>query len=231
MYVAGDGAQRYGQGSGIWKTTDWLDANPLWVPVVLPSVSQDVFIHCLAMAPTDHNTLYAGTAGPNGGILKTTDGGAHWQLLGGSIFASSGFGAIVVSPLDANVIFVADYNQPNSTVPVPGPGGLWESVDGGTSFTNITPSSIVNNAPRHTAFFSDLAMSPLAPSVLWAGVTGSGDSTIDGVYRIQRGLVPGQETWLRQQGIKAPTGQYVQLAIAPSEANRLVAAANINAAS
>jgi photosystem II stability/assembly factor-like uncharacterized protein len=231
MYVAGDGAQGYGEGSGIWKTTDWLDPNPLWVPVVPPSLSQDIFIHCLAMAPTDHNTLYAATAGPNGGILKTTDGGAHWKLLGSSIFANSGFGAIVVSPLDANVIFVAAYNQLNSTVPVPGPGGLWESVDGGASFTNVTPSFIIDNAPRQTAFFSDLAISPLTPSVLWAGVTGSGYSAIDGVYRVELGLAPGQETWLRQDGIKAPTGQYVQLAIAPSDADQIVAAVYLAAAS
>src|SRR5262249_10899280 len=119
MYVAGDSGGDYGDGSGIWKTTDWLDPNPTWVPVVSPRVAQDVAIHGLAMTPTDQNTLYAASTGPEGGILKTTDGGAHWQLVGSPLFAQSAFGAIAVSPLDPNVVFVGVYSQTHAGVPVP----------------------------------------------------------------------------------------------------------------
>jgi hypothetical protein len=114
MYIAGDGASGYGMGSGIWKTTNWLDPDPTWVPVVPPELTQDVFIHGLAMAPSDPNILYAASAGPEGGILKTNNGGANWQLLGGSLFAQSSFGAIAVSPVDPDVIFVGVYRSARS---------------------------------------------------------------------------------------------------------------------
>lgn len=230
MYVAGDGAQGYGQGSGIWKTSNWLDPNPLWVPVVPPEIPQDVFIHGLAIAPTNPNILYAATAGPGGGILKTTDAGATWRLLGTSLFSTTGFGAIVVSPLDASVIFVGSYNQPNSEVPVPAPGGLWESVDGGASFVNVTPSSFIPLAPHGTVFISDVVVNPLAPDTLWVGVTGSGNVNVDGVYKVVLGIAPGLETWTRQTGITSPTGNYVQLAVAPSDPLEVVAAVYLAAA-
>src|SRR5262249_32836055 len=105
--------RRYGMGSGIWKTTNWLDPDPTWVPVVPPELAQDVFIHGLAMAPSDPNILYAASAGPEGGILKTTDGGANWQLLGGALFAPSPFGAIAVRPVLPGVILLRRFPPPH----------------------------------------------------------------------------------------------------------------------
>jgi hypothetical protein len=295
MYVAGDGGFGYGIGSGIWKTTDWLDPNPIWVPVVPPGLAQDIFIHSMAMAPSDPNVLYAASAGPEGGILKTTDGGATWQLLGSPLFAQSSFGAIAVSPLDPNVIFVGVYRQPNASVPVPnsvvldgnvtagsstltnvsgaaelspgmpvvGPGiptntyisgitgpsevtlslpatasatgmpitfqtdGLWQSVDGGQTFVNITPRSIFSAG----ADFSDLAISPAAPDDLWVGVTNSATNSgksPNGVWEVVLPLFPAADSayWTSQmtsKGINTAVGDYIQLAIAPSDPDTIYA--------
>jgi hypothetical protein len=291
MYVAGDSGFDYGDGSGIWKTTDWLDPDPTWVPVVPPDLAQDIAIHGLAMAPTDPNTLYAASNGPEGGILKTTDGGATWQLLDSTLFAQSSFGAIAVSPLDPNVVFLGVYTRthevpvPNLVrltgdvtqgsflltnlasasvlspgMPVVGPGipantfvigvnsasqvtlsqpatastsaasiafqtdGLWESVDGGQTFVNITPRNVF----PATAGVPDLAISPGDPSTLWVGVTGTGPAT-DGVWRVHLPPYPSADStgWVSQMkrngAITAAVGDYIQLAIAPSDAGTIYA--------
>jgi hypothetical protein len=145
MYVAGDSGGDYGDGSGIWKTTDWLDSNPTWVPVVPPDLAQDIAIHGLAMAPTDPNTLYAASNGPEGGILKTTDGGATWQLLASTLFSQSAFGAIAVSPLDPNVVFVGVYTQTHHDGPVPNLVRLTGDVTQGSFLlTNLVGASVLS---------------------------------------------------------------------------------------
>jgi hypothetical protein len=189
MYVAGDSSNWYGDGSGIWKTTDWLDRDPVWTPLTDDQSSLDISFHGLAIAPTDHNTLYAAANGPDGGILKTTDGGAHWQMLAQSQFAETVFGAIVVSPVDANTVFVATGTAPQPFAGGLGGGldsatGLWRSTDGGMTFNSITPTSLQG------ASVTDLAIEPGIPTEggieidLYAGVTNAGDSKVNGIYKV-----------------------------------------------
>lgn len=78
-------------GGGVWKSAN---GGASWTP--LTDNQQSLVIGSLALDPGDTNdtTVYAGTGEPNYGgdnyngigILKTTNGGAGWTLLGGTVF-------------------------------------------------------------------------------------------------------------------------------------------------
>ena len=117
MYVGGDG--------GVWKTTNYLTTDaggPTWVPLTDDFPSFDIFGKSLALYPSDPSILYAAASGPNGGILKTTDGGAHWEYLFSDVFSAALFGALAVNPTDSNTIYVAV--RGTATIRTPLSGGF-----------------------------------------------------------------------------------------------------------
>ena len=81
-------------GGGVWKTTNCCSATTSWAVTTDDPLLATISIDTLAIDPSDHNTVYAGTGDLNygsfsmgsQGILKTTDGGAHWTLLGADVF-------------------------------------------------------------------------------------------------------------------------------------------------
>jgi hypothetical protein len=81
-------------GGGVWKTTNCCDANTTWSattddPIIFSNAIGDLHID-----PNDHNTIYAGTGDlrygswsfGSYGLLKSTDGGANWAVLGEDVF-------------------------------------------------------------------------------------------------------------------------------------------------
>ncbi|MDQ6908678.1 MAG: hypothetical protein M3176_17785, partial [Chloroflexota bacterium] len=100
---------------GVWKSTN---DGASWTP--LTDGQQSLSIGSLALDPTDltDKTLYAGTgetnyalpSGFNGdsyggvGVLKTTDGGANWTLVGNGLpsFATYGAASIGIGVMAAN---------------------------------------------------------------------------------------------------------------------------------
>jgi hypothetical protein len=135
---------------GVWRTTDFTDASPNWVPLTdpLPSLSMgDV-----EFSPLDatNNTLFAsvgrfsngfGDGGPYTGILKTTDGGNTWAQLGQSAFSGLTVGKVIPTALiDTGTgpgrggqvllaqVYAAQTNNP----------GLFRSTDGGATWTKIS---------------------------------------------------------------------------------------------
>ncbi len=115
-------------GGGIWYSQD---RGATWSAV--NDFMKNLAICCMAMDPSNANTMYAGTgegyfngdAIRGGGLFKTIDGGATWSLLPGT----GGWGAVnrvAVSPSDSNVI-LATVN----------PGGIYRSTNGGASWTLV----------------------------------------------------------------------------------------------
>jgi photosystem II stability/assembly factor-like uncharacterized protein len=106
MYVgAGAGASFPLGGGGVWKTTNYLTddpAGPTWVPLTDAFPSLSIFGKSLALYPSDPNILYAAASGPNGGILKTVDGGVNWEYLFSDLFSAALFSALVIDPTDSN---------------------------------------------------------------------------------------------------------------------------------
>lgn len=125
-------------GGGIWRTSNLTASDPngpVWTPLTdsLPSLS----IGSLAFSPLDHHTLYAGTGsytsgtlgldgGTNGGaaigVLKSTDDGNHWSVLGGETFAGLKIRRILPTQLTSG-------------------GGKTVLADGGVGGVFATPTS------------------------------------------------------------------------------------------
>ena len=81
-------------GGGVWKTTNCCSTTTTWTVTTDDPLISTITIDTLALDPADHNTIYAGTGDLNfgsfsmgsQGILKSTDAGATWTLLGADVF-------------------------------------------------------------------------------------------------------------------------------------------------
>jgi len=210
-------------GGGVWKTTD---GGITWTPLTDPQST--LFMGAISLAPSNPDVLYAGTGeahmGPSKarnfrdniyygrGVLKSTDGGTTWTLLGNAEFDRRTISKIVVDPTTPDIVHVAVGAL--ATNGLPGNTGIWTSIDGGTTWVNTT-SSIST-----LAAFSDLVPDPSNRQTLYAAVGEPGVEparAANGVYK----TTDGGNTWARAGNF--PTGQTsgqvgrIALAIAPSD--------------
>ena len=119
-----------------------------WTPSSLSVVGG---VRALAFDPSNHMTVYAGAGdfkgdlhfvGHVGGLWKSTDGGAHFTRIstGNAMLDGEAPRTIVVDPADGMRVWV-HADRPNSTTG--SDGDLFESLDGGATWTTITPSNPV----------------------------------------------------------------------------------------
>jgi hypothetical protein len=139
-------------GGGVWKTDNATASTPTWTSASTGIASNA--IGSIAFDPTNANTIYVGTGEPNGssdseagvGLYKSTDGGQNWSLVSGSTAVATGrsIGAIAIDPADASHVFIgtdvarhgsSSVNGGRFTPPGAPPVGLYESLDGGTTFS------------------------------------------------------------------------------------------------
>ena len=81
-------------GGGVWKTTNCCSASTTWTVVTDDPLISTTAIDTIAIDPSNHNTIYAGTGDLNfgsfsmgsQGILKSTDAGGTWTVLGADVF-------------------------------------------------------------------------------------------------------------------------------------------------
>ena len=196
-------------GGGVWKTTNWMDADPRWVPLTDDMPSLSVGVNGLAMAPGDPQTLYAAADGPQGAILKTTDGGQHWTALAQQKFSGVKFGGIAVSPVDPGVVYVGVFRPDDVTA-----GGVYVSYDGGVTW---------NLAGGMAGGVSHVLVDPRDPGVVYAGLVDAADPARIGVWKSS----DYGGAW-RPLDAAFPAGafhsaQYIGLAIAPSSSQHLMA--------
>src|SRR5437660_10992551 len=120
---------------GVWKT---IDGGANWTPLFDKQPISS--IGAIAIAPSDHNVIYAGTgeAAIRGnttygtGIFKSIDGGKTWQNVG--LKDSRQIGALIVDPRDENVVLVAALGHafgPNAE------RGIFRTADGGKTWTKV----------------------------------------------------------------------------------------------
>ena len=162
-------------GGGVWEADNALAQNPNWQPSSngLPSNA----IGSLIFDPTDTKgkTLYVGTGEPNGssdseagvGLYKSTDFGKSWTLVSGSfaIAKDRSVAAIAIDPTNSNHILIgtavarhgsASVNGGRFTPPGAAVVGLYESTDGGATFSLAfsQPSDTVDpTSPNGSDFF------------------------------------------------------------------------------
>jgi hypothetical protein len=171
---------------GVWKTKD---GGRNWVAI--SDYAPSLAIGALAMDPNHTDTLYAGTGEGNlsreteaigrthprsyygCGILKTTDGGKRWMLIGGqdNPFIGASFFRIVISKSDSSIIFAATSE------------GLFRSIDTGNTWTHLQnglpPLSVGNIA------CTDVVVNPEEPNTAYAAFRrkDSNDHKYAGIYK------------------------------------------------
>ena len=120
---------------GVWKTTDG-GAN--WTPLFDKQPISS--IGAIAVAPSDHNVIYAGTgeAAIRGnttygtGVYKSIDAGKTWKNVG--LKDSRQIGALIVDPRNANVVLVAALGHAFGPNPE---RGIFRTADGGKTWTKV----------------------------------------------------------------------------------------------
>jgi hypothetical protein len=95
------------------NTSDWVFLGPAPIPLGQTSTTRvPVSGRTIAIAihPTDPDTVYVGTA--QGGLYKSTDGGAHWTALFAFELETLAIGAITIDPTDSNIVYIGT-GEPN----------------------------------------------------------------------------------------------------------------------
>jgi photosystem II stability/assembly factor-like uncharacterized protein len=145
---------------GVWKTSD---AGAVWKPIFdkQPVAS----IGAIAVAPSDPETIYAGTGesdirsdlSSGNGVYKSSDGGSTWTHLG--LEDARQISRIVIDPRDPKVVYVGALGHaygPNEQ------RGVYKSVDGGAHWAKVLDEGAEIG-------ISDLAICPGNPQLLFAG--------------------------------------------------------------
>lgn len=130
-------------GGGVWKTTNCCSAATTWTTVTDDPLLSTIAIGDLHIDPNNHNVVYAGTGDLRfgsfsfgaAGLLKSTDQGATWAMLGTDVFNPvypqgagnfpqyQAIGKVRVDPNNSNNVVVGTKT------------GLFLSYDGGTNWT------------------------------------------------------------------------------------------------
>jgi photosystem II stability/assembly factor-like uncharacterized protein len=131
------------QGDGVYKTTD---AGKTWTPLGLEKTEA---IARIRVHPTNPDIVYVAALGnpygPNSerGVFRSKDGGKTWERV---LFRDDKTGAVdlVMDPKNPDVLYAGlweVFRTPHS-LSSGGPGsGLFKSVDGGTSWTELSKNS------------------------------------------------------------------------------------------
>ena len=141
-----------GIGGGVWKTTNCCSNSTSWSPVTDDPLLATISIDSVTIDPNNHNTIYAGTGDLNftsfsmgsQGVLKSTDAGGTWTLLGASVFNPGlplppgvfpqyqAVGKVRVDPRNSNNVVAGTKT------------GLYFSYDGGTNWTGPCTTNSFN---------------------------------------------------------------------------------------
>jgi len=195
---------------GIWKTTD---AGTVWTPIF---DGQPVgAIGAIAVAPSDAQTIYAGTGesdirsnlSSGNGVYKSVDGGSTWTHLG--LEDTRQISRIIVDPRDSNVVYVGALGHaygPNEQ------RGVYKSVDGGAHWSKVLDTG-------REIGISDLAICAGNPQMLFAGTWNTHrppwstyaplDGPGGGLYRSH----DAGKTWSRLKGDGLPDGDWGRIGV------------------
>jgi hypothetical protein len=130
-------------GGGVWKTINCCSNSTTWSVVTDDPLISTTAIDTITIDPNDHNIIYAGTGDLNfgsfsmgsQGILKSTDAGATWTVLGADVFGMAYTEPPGQFPQYNAVEKVRVDPNDSSKVAAGTKKGLYFSYDGGVNWT------------------------------------------------------------------------------------------------
>jgi hypothetical protein len=170
-------------GGGVWKTTNCCSAATTWSVVTDFPEMASMAIGDITLDPNNRNVVYAGTGDlrfgsfsfGSAGLLKSTDQGATWQVLGLDVFnpfygPSAGsfpqyqaIGKVVVDPNDSNKVIVGTKT------------GLYFSYDAGSNWTGPCVTNAHSTQRQDTTGL--IAVDQGADTRLYAAIGTRGSAT------------------------------------------------------
>ena len=145
----------------------------------------------------------------SGGLWKTENEGSTWSITSTEILLASGVNSIAVDPLNFNHVYVALQNANNNYS-----FGLYESLDGGTSFneTGFNPTSLGLGGLGSNFRIYTITHHPTITNLLLVG-------TSNGLYKTTNNF----STWTNV----IDTGEIVQVEFHPTNASVIYAYNNL----
>ena len=220
---------------GVWESHD---AGGSWVP--LTDSAPTLATGAIAFAPSDPSVIYVGTgesasaafAKTGLGILKSTDGGDNWTLLGESAFARATVKRLRVHPTNPNLVVAitarGGFGRSNQIgAPSPPPFGVLRSNDGGSTWTRLLEGQ--GTALEADSRNFDRLYAAIGDQRVGIAALRDASERPNGVYR----SVDGGTTWGLVEGpwgSSSPTRSTVgriELALAPSNPDVLYASMQI----
>jgi photosystem II stability/assembly factor-like uncharacterized protein len=203
-----------GAAGGVWKS---IDAGANWQPIFdkQPIAS----IGAIAVAPSDHNVIYAGSGEAcirgnisyGNGVYKSLDAGKTWKNVG--LKDTRHIGAVIVDPKNPNIVFVAALGHaygPNEE------RGVFRTTDGGATWQKVLYKDnksgaidVVFDPNNSSTLFASLWEVYRTPWSLNSGGAGSG------LYK----STDGGTTWTHMEGHGLPAGIMGRIGVSISGAD------------
>ncbi|HMA36326.1 MAG TPA: S-layer homology domain-containing protein [Chloroflexia bacterium] len=185
-------------GGGVWKTTTCCGASTTWQLTTDDPVINTTDIASLTLDPNTPTTVYAGTGdlenslypdlGGSQGLLKSTDAGSSWTVLGANVFGAGiqpswttiylkqAIGKVQVDPRNSNTIVAGTRNS------------LYISNDGGTSWS--APCYTNPYTTTQAQVVTGLLLQNAGPSTTIYVALGLEDPTLDGANGVYKATLP-----------------------------------------